>query len=192
MARCFPQDGVHARRGSLNRIVRRNDAVPPTGSIRAILLLALALGCGLGLAKAADSRDAITDTVLTCVRGISTGDVALIASTFAEDATAFFPSRAHARLSGRAAIAEAFAELFGPNPRTTTITPRDIVIQEFGEIAIVTAHLKDPPALPIREASTFPRRTFVLRRDGERWLIVHLHASNFPLVPAAGAPGGAK
>lgn len=159
---------------------------------RIIMLVALAMACGATRGRAADNRDAITNTVLTCVKGIAAGDVDVIASTFAEDATAFFPSKSPARISGKKAIAAAFADLFGPNPRATTITPREILVQELGEVAIVTAHLRDLPTTPIRDASTFPRRTFVLRRFGDQWLIVHLHASNFQLAPSAATKGDGK
>jgi len=42
-----------------------------------------------------------------------------------------------------------------------------------GDVAIVTAHLVRPSTAPGTS-----RRTFVLRKTGDRWLIVHLHASN--------------
>jgi len=43
----------------------------------------------------------------------------------------------------------------------------------LGDVAIVTAHLVRPATSPGTS-----RRTFVLRKIGDRWLIVHLHASN--------------
>jgi ketosteroid isomerase-like protein len=48
--------------------------------------------------------------------------------------------------------------------------------QAFGDTALVTFHLR---------TDQLNRRTFVLRRDADRWLIIHLHASNVPLPPAA-------
>lgn len=45
------------------------------------------------------------------------------------------------------------------------------------------AHLGPVPALPVDQPTSFARRTFVLRRAGQRWLIVHLHASNVLLTP---------
>jgi uncharacterized protein (TIGR02246 family) len=176
----------------LNFFVGQNKIDQSMRNIRTIILVALAITYGASHGRAADTRDAITSTVLACVKGIATGNVELIASTFAEDATAFFPTKSAARISGKTAIAEAFAALFGPKPRPTTITPREMVIQEMGDVAIVTAHLRDLPAMPIREVSTFPRRTFVLRHVEGRWLIVHLHASNYQLVPVAPAQGEAK
>ena len=53
------------------------------------------------------------------------------------------------------------------------ITPADIDAQMYGDVAIVTAHLVRPSTAPGTS-----RRTFVLRKTGDRWLIVHLHASN--------------
>jgi ketosteroid isomerase-like protein len=75
-------------------------------------------------------------------------------------------------------------EIFKQRKGPVTITPRDVNVQLFGDVAIVTAHLQDLPPMPVREPMMFPRRTFVLRRIAGRWLIVHLHASGFPLTPA--------
>ena len=45
-------------------------------------------------------------------------------------------------------------------------------VQRFGDAAIATFHIRD---------GDLSRRTLVLRRSHDEWLIQHLHASNAPL-----------
>jgi ketosteroid isomerase-like protein len=94
-------------------------------------------------------------------------------TTFADDATVFMPGEPAKRLSGSAAIRDAFSALFAARRGPIVITPADVQVQMLGEIAIVTAHLVRPLTAPGTS-----RRTFVLRKIGDRWQIVHLHASN--------------
>jgi len=50
------------------------------------------------------------------------------------------------------------------------IQPKDMKIQMFGNVAIVTFHLDDRPGF-------LNRRTIVLNKSKMGWKIVHLHAS---------------
>lgn len=138
---------------------------------------------GIGLSQAKTPRDDALATVQTFVRANETANLDLIVSTFDERATVFFPGGRPQRASGKGEIREVFAELFKQRKGPITITPRDVSVQLFGDVAIVTAHLRALPATPIREPTVFPRRTFVLRRVDGRWLIVHHHASNIALEP---------
>lgn len=124
------------------------------------------------------------DTVQTFIRANETANLELIVGTFDDAATVFFPNGQAQRADGKAEIREAFARLFRSRTGPITITPRDVNIQLFDDSAIVTAHLGDLPPMPIREPITFARRTFVLRQVGDRWLIVHLHASGYLLSAA--------
>ena len=134
----------------------------------------------------ADLQSGAVETVLTFVRALEAADLDRLLGTFDEKATVFMPIAAPAsRLSGRAQIRQAFDTLFKRAGATGAITPRDISVQEFGDTAIVTMHLRDIPALPIQEPVIFPRRTFILRRTRNRWLIVHLHASNLQIPRTA-------
>ena len=133
------------------------------------------------LAQGTTSRDRIMETVQTFIRANETANLELIVGTFDDAATVFFPNGQAQRANGKAEIREAFARLFRPRTGPITITPRDVNIQVFDDSAIVTAHLRDLPPMPIREPITFARRTFVLRHVGDRWLIVHLHASGYLL-----------
>lgn len=133
------------------------------------------------LAQGTTSRDRVMETVQTFIRANETSNLELIVATFDDAATVFFPSGQAQRATGKAEIRETFARLFRPRTGPITITPRDVHIQVFDDSAIVTVHLGDLPPMPIGEPSTFGRRTFVLRQAGDRWLIVHLHASNYLL-----------
>lgn len=107
----------------------------------------------------------------------SNRDIATFSAFFAEEATMFFPPSAFGPPSGlvegRANIAEGFRRLYertGP-PRSpgAIIEPQDLRIKEFEGAAVVTFHLGSE--------NRRGRRTFVLRRYGTEWRIVHLHAS---------------
>ena len=136
------------------------------------------------LAQSTTSRDRVMETVQTFIRANETANLELIVGTFDDAATVFFPGGQAQRANGKVEIREAFATLFKPRTGPIAITPRDVNIQVFDDSAIVTAHLGDLPPLPVREPATFARRTFILRRVGDRWLIVHLHASNYLLSAA--------
>ena len=96
---------------------------------------------------------------------------------FAEDATMFFPPANTAPtglVRGRAQIEQAFKTLYAAYPRKpgsapTPITPKDLLVQQSGDHAVVTFLLG---------SETAPgRRTIVLRRVADQWKIVHLHGS---------------
>lgn len=129
------------------------------------------------------SRNSPVSVVETFVRANERADLELIMSTFDETATLFLPGDRPQRATGRTEIRAFFESTFGQRKRPIKITPRDIHVQELGDIAVVTAHLAPLPTLPVSEPTTFPRRTFVVKQVGGRWIIVHLHASNFQLSP---------
>jgi len=97
-------------------------------------------------------------------------------SCYADDATAFFPI-AHRTtfLDGKDEIRKAFAEVISKvhaaGLNNLIMEPEDIKIQRIGDTAIATFHIRD---------GDLSRRTLVLRREQEYWLIQHLHASNAP------------
>ena len=149
----------------------------------ATLLMVLAMASS-GLSQGKSPQDEALATVQTFVKANEMADLELIVSTFDQSATVFFPGDRPERASGKAEIRAVFADLFARRKGPITLTPRDVNVQSFGELAIVTAHLRALPPTPVRERSVFPRRTFVLRRVEGRWLIVHHHASNVVLEPA--------
>jgi ketosteroid isomerase-like protein len=98
-------------------------------------------------------------------------DAARISAAFAEDATAFFPVAQPQRAQGRAEIDAVFRRYVdGQNGKTTNIVPQDMTVQASGDLALVTFQVP---------GGSTARRTFVFKRVGGRWLIAHMHASNF-------------
>jgi uncharacterized protein (TIGR02246 family) len=138
------------------------------------LLVVVFVVSGASAQSDSAGRDSALATVQTFIKANETRDLELIVSTFADDATVFFPGEPQTRVSGKENIRQAFAALFQQRAGTITIKPTDVAVQLFGDMAIVTAHLERPATAPGTS-----RRTFVVRRTGDRWLIVHHHASNF-------------
>lgn len=97
-----------------------------------------------------------------------------IAELFTADATVFFPMNDRPlRADGREEIAAAFAALFampGYQKGKGMPRPEELWAQRIGDAAVVTFQTTNP--------NVTSRRTLVLRRDGGRWRIVHLHGSN--------------
>ena len=99
---------------------------------------------------------------------------------FADDASVFNPDIPQVaslhRLDGRVDIERTFRAVFEASHQDTVpggprIVPENLRIQRFGDTAIVTFEFK-------RANASFGRRTLVLHRQGDSWLIVHIHASN--------------
>ena len=157
-----------------------------------IVLLALLFASAQTVSKEPQPEAAI-ETVRTFVKAIETADVELMATTFADDATVFMPGGGPTpqpeRRNGKPEVVESFRGMFerirkqAAGPQYATIATHDLRTQVYDDIVIVTLHLRAVPAQPVTEAVSFPRRSFVLRRAAERWLIVHLHASNVQLTP---------
>ena len=105
-------------------------------------------------------------------------------ATFADDATVFFPSEAPTRADGRSAVEAGFKPMFddgkkrGGGPPYLHIEPKDMKVQLAGDVAVITFHLP--------RQGYVARRTIVWRKRGEKWLIVHLHASGVELPKADG------
>jgi len=98
-------------------------------------------------------------------------DAARISAAFAEDATAFFPLAQPQLANGRAEIDAVFRRYVeGQKGQKTNIVPQDLKIETGGDLALVTFQVP---------GGSTARRTFVFRRSGGRWLITHMHASNF-------------
>jgi ketosteroid isomerase-like protein len=114
-----------------------------------------------------------SQTIDAFLAALDTGDPK-IAELFTADATVFFPMNDRPlRANGREEIAAAFTSLFampGYQKGRGMPRPEELRVQRIGEAALVTFQTTNP--------NVTSRRTFVLRRDGGRWLIVHLHGSN--------------
>jgi ketosteroid isomerase-like protein len=121
--------------------------------------------------------DCIQGTLSRFITTFSKLDLEGMMMCFYNDATAFFPI-AHRTtfLDGKAEIGEAFSNVISKIRTAGIISIRldleDVKVQRFGAVAIATFHIRD---------GDLSRRTLVLRRSHDDWLIQHLHASNAPL-----------
>jgi ketosteroid isomerase-like protein len=95
---------------------------------------------------------------------------------FDDNATVFLPRAMPQRANGRAEFEKAFKAVFQQIRGSKTaapymdIQPKELRVQFFGSVAIVTFHLDD-------RAGFLNRRTIVLNKTNKGWKIVHLHAS---------------
>jgi ketosteroid isomerase-like protein len=132
----------------------------------------------LAAPHSAHTQSSVRQTLERFLVPFSSRDVPAFMEFFADGATAFFPPSPRAaakRVEGKAAIAAAFKALFDGFPAARSggsiIEPQDLHVEEFESVAIASFHLGND--------TTRGRRTFVLRRVGAEWKIVHLHASTF-------------
>lgn len=150
---------------------------------RAIFLVVVLLGTGSSAGAQPRSEDVGPETTLHAfIRAFDNLDWERFRGFFADDATVFYPrgvaSRAHGRAEFEANFQQVFTQIRGSRkqPPYMDLQPHDLYIQRFGDIAVATFHLDDRPGV-------LNRRTIVLHRMGDRWKIVHLHASEVA-VPA--------
>ena len=156
-------------------MLRRNRS--QTNSVIGVLVVAVALNA-FGVARAQPNPQKDVERVIRdFLVAFSNRDFAVFVPYFSEDATVFFPPSTAAplgRVQGRSEIERTFKTIFDAYPPRSTrppapIAPQDLLIQELDGHAVVTFQLGTDTARQ--------RRTFVLRRVGEEWKIVHLHGS---------------
>jgi ketosteroid isomerase-like protein len=121
----------------------------------------------------AQGNSDVRETLDGFFRAVESRDLDRVTPYIEEDAQMFSPLGTYpARLDGRAAIMEQFkaiSEALKQMPTPIRIDPQEMVVREFGDIALVTFHLKLPGPLH--------RRSFILRKRDGRWHIAHIHAS---------------
>lgn len=104
-------------------------------------------------------------------------DADAMASYFADDVTAFVPIAQPQRANGKAEVAAIFRSFVAQTKPTTAklnLVPDNLIVESSGDYGLVSFEMRTP--------AMQNRRTFVFRRIGGKWLIVHLHASNSPLA----------
>jgi len=133
-------------------------------------------------AKSATLNAAIAEFV----NAFTTLDEPRFDAMWADDATIFMPNyvdgHGGGRFTGKAEVLKAFHDFFASvrktrnGPDYLNIKPEDALIQEYGDVAILTFHLR----------KTTWRRTAIMRNVGGTWRMVHLHASPMeaPVVTA--------
>ncbi|MDQ2783755.1 MAG: nuclear transport factor 2 family protein [Chloroflexota bacterium] len=113
------------------------------------------------------------ETLLAFSHAFRRMDLDAMMAHIAEDATAFWPTTACLtrldKAGMRAQFAATIAAVRAAGGTEVVRTQSDMWTQQFGDVAIVTFHLRDEP---------FGRRTFVLNWRWDRWLIVHIHGSS--------------
>ena len=127
--------------------------------------------------KTRDTMDGIQGTLSRFNAAFSKLDLDGMMMCFADDSTSFFPIAHRATfLDGKDEIGEAFAKVISKIRAAgldgIKLDVEDVKVQRFGDAAIATFHIRD---------GDLSRRTLVLRRVHDDWLIQHLHASNAPL-----------
>jgi ketosteroid isomerase-like protein len=126
------------------------------------------------------SDDGLQKALTNFIQAFDNLDWERFRAAFADDATVFYPRAYPTRVEGRAEYEKIFRLVFeqirmGKSaPPYMDIQPRDLKIQRFDDVAIVTFHLDDRPRV-------LNRRTIVLKKTDHGWKIVHLHASEVEL-----------
>ena len=138
----------------------------------------------LTVSKASASEAEVRTTITAFLHAFEHGDIEAMEAAFAEDAVTFprvvmsslgqsdIDPADYRRVRGIDPQMRALIDAFRAgdrHPPYLQLEPRDLLIQLFGDVAVVTFHL---------EGSRLARRTFVLAKTGIEWKIVHLHASN--------------
>lgn len=145
------------------------------------LLVLVTLLTPTSASRAQDATDEIERTVTAFLQPFANRNVQGFIDYFADGATVFMPSSAAGatpiRVEGKTSIAREFESLYqrlGVQPQTAgqPINPQNLLVQRYGDVAVVTFHLGTETARG--------RRTLVMVRTAAGWKITHLHASVFP------------
>jgi uncharacterized protein (TIGR02246 family) len=161
-------------------------------AIASALLLSVPVQSAFASSRSAlsEEQNGITRVVERFLQAFEKLDMANFIRCFADDATVFFPPPEPAgRFTGKEAIKTHFVRVFAAIRQTSTrssppfhrLIPEDLKVQLLGDSsAVVTFQLSN--------ADRIARRTFVLQKLGNSWFIVHLHASNVPVLSPSPAP----
>jgi ketosteroid isomerase-like protein len=129
------------------------------------------------------AQSEVRDALANFVHAFDDLDWETFRLAFSDDATVFYPRGFPEHASGRAEFEKTFKVVFEQirgnktKPPYMDIQPKDMKVQMFGNVAIVTFHLDD-------RAGFLNRRTIVLNQTKAGWKIVHLHASEVSITRA--------
>ena len=158
--------------------MKRSHAKPLGTSL--LFTLALA-GCATPPPGAITDSDQLPVAYIEAYRN---GDAARIAALFADDAT-FVPLLPMARFQGREAVRAYYQRAIGATT-ARNITPTQQTVQDYGDVVVRSADIRiDQTFADGRQVATPARVSFVYRRDGGQWRIVHHHQSVMPAPPAS-------
>jgi ketosteroid isomerase-like protein len=140
-----------------------------------VLFVALAAA-----ASAQGSSQGLQDRLTAFVKAFDDLDWPRFRDCFSSGATVFHPAAPNVRRTeGEKEFEKAWAGVFDrirkqsgrSGPPYIDLQPKDLRIDQLSpDVALVTFHLEDGKMLD--------RRTLVLKRFGDDWKIVHIHASN--------------
>jgi ketosteroid isomerase-like protein len=148
----------------------------------ALLIAASPLACATE-PNESGNRAAIEAFTRRFLRAFENLDMKQFIACFADNATVFFPMpEPPERVQGKQAIQQRFERVFASirstarsGPPFHHLVPEDLSIQLVpGHTAVVSLHL--------RNEERIGRRTLVLTKMNDQWLIIHLHASNAPVA----------
>jgi ketosteroid isomerase-like protein len=142
--------------------------------------------------QAANMKDApskeVNATFDRYIAGWNKGDLNLLSSVYASDArlTAFWPDPYRpSRLESWATIKSNLKDIF-EQIQGLDLEFNEREIDFYGSCAVLTSHWTwHDPANPL---FAHGRATFVFRRDGNKWLVVHEHSSVLPFIPSGDEP----
>ncbi len=148
---------------------------------RLALALALLLPSAFAQSQPPPVESEVKDALARFIWAFDDLDWERFRLAFDDDATVFYPRAVPERANGRAEFEKTFKTVFEQIRSGKTaapymdIQPKEMRIQLFRTMAIVTFHLDD------REGF-LNRRTIVLNKTEKGWKIVHLHASEVSLA----------
>ncbi len=169
-----------------SRVRDRDSRAPGAGLVAATVFV---LGATLAPCAAPEAREAqgagtVEAAARTFLAAFDDLDMPRFLDAFSDDATIIHPPAGPprtfpTRLQGKAEIARTFGVVFDEIRRGSGkaappyhhIDPQDLLVQLYGDVAVLTFHLGSD----VRRG----RRTLVFRQVGPAWKIVHLHASVF-------------
>lgn len=141
---------------------------------RFVITAALTVGCCIPLFSQAGTPEQVLEKYNT---SLNMRDLTGTLSTFDQDAT-LFPSSGAPRVTGKKEIEQFFAKFFDNTKRIDAPLPASADFQRYGDVVIRTG--KSNLAYELKDGSHFGfpiRTTFVVKKEGSDWHIVHMHIS---------------
>lgn len=159
---------------------RRVAMGPRVGGLLGLLTLIATLPVSAQTPSACPGPKDVCQFFATFIAALNRRDWDAFRATLSDDITVIFdqpgPSE---RQEGRRAVESDFRSRFPPPGSTTTplpppVQPDSVMVQAYGDVAIVSFYLRTPARLG--------RRTLVFHRTSSGWSVVHIHGSSAPLT----------
>jgi ketosteroid isomerase-like protein len=138
---------------------------------------------GATVSKMSPEAKAVNAAFDRYVLGWQTGDIDLLATVYAQDArlTAYWPDPTRPlRLESWTTVRENLKEVFDLI-RRMDLEFNDRQIDVYGGVAVLTSHWTW--RRPSNAFFEHGRATFILKKDGGKWQVVHEHSSVNPFLP---------